>query len=322
MTEPTTPNIGLTVPNTGDLSGSWATAALNPNFSQLDGMLGGVANISLSSATTITLTTPVSTTSFSPSAGPNQSSNAMIALSGTLSGNAVFKVTVPGVYRFFNNCATGSNFVQITPNVGTGRAVGIPDGELWHVFFDGTNCSLIGLPHVGTLHDFCTATTPAWMNAFTIAPYLLCNGATYSTTNFSALFAKLGSTFGGNGVNTFGVPDFQARTMIPLDLASTGRITPAGSGVDATVWGSAGGSQLLQQHTHTTNESPHVHGTNLARTNLLQTAGGGPQTNVPVGASLGSTDGATTGLTVNNAGTGTSGNIPPGLVGGLRFIKT
>jgi hypothetical protein len=61
MSEPITVNKTLIVPNTGDLSGSWGTAALNPNFQLIDAMFGGVTSISLSGATTILLTVPATT---------------------------------------------------------------------------------------------------------------------------------------------------------------------------------------------------------------------------------------------------------------------
>ena len=41
MAEPTTINKALIVPNTGDLPGTWGSAAINPDLSAIDGMLGG-----------------------------------------------------------------------------------------------------------------------------------------------------------------------------------------------------------------------------------------------------------------------------------------
>ena len=38
-------------------------------------------------------------------------------------------------------------------------------------------------------------------------PFLKCNGSTYSTTTYKAFYDIIGTTFGGNGVTTFGVPD-------------------------------------------------------------------------------------------------------------------
>lgn len=45
--------------------------------------------------------------------------------------------------------------------------------------------------------------------AFNYAPkgYALCNGNTLAINSNTALFALLGTTFGGNGVLTFALPD-------------------------------------------------------------------------------------------------------------------
>ena len=54
---PNTINRGLSVPTTGSEVGTWGSAALNPNFNTLDGVLGGALTISLSAATTFALGT-------------------------------------------------------------------------------------------------------------------------------------------------------------------------------------------------------------------------------------------------------------------------
>jgi microcystin-dependent protein len=44
------------------------------------------------------------------------------------------------------------------------------------------------------------------------AGWLLCNGTSYSTTTYSALFAVIGYTYGGSG-NTFAVPNMSNSTL-------------------------------------------------------------------------------------------------------------
>lgn len=44
--------------------------------------------------------------------------------------------------------------------------------------------------------------------------YALCNGQQIAVTQNTALFAILGTTYGGNGTTTFGLPDFQGRSPI------------------------------------------------------------------------------------------------------------
>ena len=56
------------------------------------------------------------------------------------------------------------------------------------------------------------------MVGFNFAPkgYALCNGALMSIAQNSALFALLGVTFGGDGVNTFGLPDYRGRGPVGM----------------------------------------------------------------------------------------------------------
>ena len=217
MVEPITPNIGLIVPNTNDLPNAWGTAAVNVNMSALDGMFGGFQTLSFSVATTVTLTTPTSG-ALTPGTGPCQSQNACIALSGTLSGNVVLKMTMPGRYVFHNQCVVGSNYVQLAPVSGGGNAMGLPPGQKVTIFYDGTNVDYVDTLPVGAAFDLHgVSTIPAWITACTVRPYLLKDGTTYSTSIFPALGALLGSTFGGNGVTTFKVPDERARVRFGVD---------------------------------------------------------------------------------------------------------
>jgi microcystin-dependent protein len=50
--------------------------------------------------------------------------------------------------------------------------------------------------------------------SFNFAPkgYYLCNGQTLAINQYTALFALLGTTFGGNGIQTFQLPNLQGRT--------------------------------------------------------------------------------------------------------------
>src|ERR1700730_874438 len=249
MTEPTTPNIGLIVPNTGDLPGAWGTSALNVNASALDGMLGGKATIALSSATTITLSVPSG--SITPGAGPNQSQNALLKFTGTLSGNAVIKFTMPGKYIVDNRCAVGTSFaVQLAPATGTGNTIGAPPGRKCDVFFDGTDMDYVNVPDPGTAYDLHGATSlPAWMTACSVLPYLIKDGTSYSTSLYPALQAALNNAFGGSG-GSFNVPDESNRMRLPFDTNASGRVTAGGSGIAGNTMGATGGNQLAQQHAH------------------------------------------------------------------------
>lgn len=239
MTEPTTSNIGLIIPNTGDLPGTWGSAAINPDMTAIDGMFGGVATVSLTN-TNVTLTSPSAT--ISPTAGPNQSQNAIIVLNGTLTGNVQITMPLPGIQRFYN--ATTGNFVVTLAAASAGNVVGIPQGVMTEVFNDGTNvyfCNLGGYP--GKMEFMGgVSVVPAWITACTVKPYLLADTTIYNASGYPILFGLYGGKFGGNGISTFGVPDMSGRVPLQYDFTGT-RITTAGCGIDGQTIGAAGGGQ-------------------------------------------------------------------------------
>ena len=84
--------------------------------------------------------------------------------------------------------------------------------------------------------------------------WLLCYGQSISTTTYAALFAAIGTTYGGSGGN-FNVPDLRGRTAIAADNmggTDAGRLT-----ITANTLGTAGGVEThplaageLAAHTH------------------------------------------------------------------------
>ena len=95
------------------------------------------------------------------------------------------------------------------------------------------------------------------MTGFNFAPvgWALCNGQTLPISQYSALFALLGTTFGGNGVSTFNLPDLQGRA--PIHWGS-------GVGLSSYVPGQNGGSENV---TLLSNQMPlHNHLVNVNNT--------------------------------------------------------
>lgn len=89
------------------------------------------------------------------------------------------------------------------------------------------------------------------LTAFSFAPsgWALCNGQILSIASNTALFQVLGTTYGGNGVSTFALPDLQGR--VPVGAGQ-------GLGLSTRVQGDFGGVESqtlalneLPQHTHT-----------------------------------------------------------------------
>jgi microcystin-dependent protein len=80
--------------------------------------------------------------------------------------------------------------------------------------------------------------------------WAICQGQLLAIGQFQALFSLLGTTYGGDGRTTFGLPDLRGRTPISI-----------GNGI---VLGQKGGEE---HHTLTTNEVPrHNHTINASTT--------------------------------------------------------
>lgn len=88
-----------------------------------------------------------------------------------------------------------------------------------------------------------------WAGASLPAGYLWCDGSAVSRSEYSELFAAIGTRFGaGNETTTFNLPDSRGRGEFGRDDmggTAANRITSAGSGIDGTVLGATGGHQAL-----------------------------------------------------------------------------
>jgi len=60
---------------------------------------------------------------------------------------------------------------------------------------------------------------------FAPAGWAFCDGSTISIANNSTLFAVIGTTFGGDGQTTFGLPDLRGRTPIHMGRSATSGTT-------------------------------------------------------------------------------------------------
>ncbi len=107
---------------------------------------------------------------------------------------------------------------------------------------------------------------------FNFAPrgWAFCNGQLLSIAQNSALFALLGTTFGGDGQNTFGLPNMQSR--IPVGMGT-------GPGLSNYQMGQMAGSEnvtllstQIPQHSH-----------------FMMGSSEAPVQNSPAGGSLGTT---------------------------------
>lgn len=85
---------------------------------------------------------------------------------------------------------------------------------------------------------------------FNYAPvgWMLCQGQILNISTNSALFALLGTTFGGNGTSTFGLPDLRGRTIVHVGQAT---------GLSPVTWGLMQGAESITLNT--SNMPSHNH---------------------------------------------------------------
>ncbi|MBU0826617.1 MAG: tail fiber protein [Gammaproteobacteria bacterium] len=81
--------------------------------------------------------------------------------------------------------------------------------------------------------------------------WLLCNGAMLNTNEYDMLFTLIGTAYGGDGQNTFALPDLRGR--VPVGQGAGRGLTPR---VLSQMYGSENVTLLtaqLPQHSHTLN---------------------------------------------------------------------
>ncbi|WP_448698500.1 phage tail protein [Mucilaginibacter sp. AW1-3] len=105
--------------------------------------------------------------------------------------------------------------------------------------------------------------------SFNYAPvnWHICDGSLLSVNTYQALFSLIGTTYGGDGVTTFGIPDLRGKFII-----SQGQ----GTGRTNRVLGSKGGSEgvalaasELPAHTHTVSVATNTANAATASGNYL-----------------------------------------------------
>jgi microcystin-dependent protein len=174
-------------------------------------------------------------------------------------------------------------------------------------YLQGGFANPYGIP-LGGLLPYVGASAP---NSAFVLPF----GQAISRTTYATLFALTGSTFGtGDGSTTFNVLDLRGRSVFGLDNmggSAASRVTNGNSGIVGTTLGAAGGDERLHQHNHAITDPTHAHAGAFA-----------PGVNVAAGgAAFGdasnaghSTGSSGTGITINNAGSGASQNMPPAMM--------
>jgi microcystin-dependent protein len=158
-------------------------------------------------------------------------------------------------------------------------------------------------PYVGEIRLF--------GGTFAIAGWAFCNGALQSISQNPTLYQLIGTTYGGDGVNTFALPDLQGR--VPVHVGQ-------GAGLQNYVLGQKGGVQSVTLITAQLPAHPHIAmaGSGAAQSSPANTSWGavGNNTYGP-GASADKTMNAGT-MGPSNGGNQPHDNMLPFLV--LTFI--
>lgn len=331
MVNPQTVNVGIIVPLTGADVDTWGSADVNPNMVAIDGMLAGVQTIGLTNVP-VTLTAPAGFVP-TPGGGPTQAQNAVLRFTGALTAHVLVTLPLPGRY-FVENLTTGNFLVQLQGTTVT-EVVALPPGEQVALYNDGARVRFVGMGRMGHIEMWAGLNgLPLWAGSCTIFPYLVCDGSIYNVANFPYLGARLGATFGGNGITTFGVPDLRGR--VPLAYDGTGaRITAAGCGINGQTLGASLDRQTV---TLLTGNLPPYTPTGSVATSVAQwtgafalyaiNGGGGIQIPATNNGSAGTwpfpNQVATSTFTGDAQGGASTpvNNVQPSLVTGVYVIKT
>lgn len=127
---------------------------------------------------------------------------------------------------------------------------------------------------------------------FAIRSWAFCNGQLLSIAQNTALFSLLGTTYGGNGQTTFGLPNLQGR--VPMHWGSGAGLTPRVLGESAGVENVTLITNQIPAHNHTLNAKDTAAGDTLPNNNVFSegaTYVAGPPNAVMNPAAIGLTGG-------------------------------
>lgn len=146
------------------------------------------------------------------------------------------------------------------------------------------------------------------------------DGRAISRTTYAVAFARLGTTFGaGDGSTTFNIPDTRGKVIIGAGQGSglTNRAFAATGGEETHLLTS--GESGVAPHDHAISDPKHSHGTEVPGNTTETTAyESGFNNFTETGSVVGTTDPASTNITVENAAAANAANahnnMPPFLV--------
>jgi len=323
------PSLKITLPGDGDQSGIWGQTT-NTNLGTLiEQAITGVTSITMLDAN-YTLTSFNGVT--------DEARNAVLVVTGT--NNAVRDLIPPVVEKLYTiaNNTTGGYAIRVIGASGTG--VNIPNGATCLVYCDGTNF-VNGLS--GSIGSFSIAGALSVTSTANLGGAITYGGVTLSNavTGTGSMVLSASPTFTGTPLattasvttdNTQIATTAFVRDIIPAGIISmwSGSIasipsgwvicdgtnsTPdlrnrfiVGAGSTYAVAATGGSADaIVVSHTHTIVDPGHFHSVDAGGQASNQLVSGGT-----VNLATSNTGTATTGITINSAGSsGTNANLPP-----------
>jgi microcystin-dependent protein len=192
-------------------------------------------------------------------------------------------VNTPGQTLRFKSASNNTGASVI--NFGTGNAPllnaqgqplsggEIRTGMVYEVYWNGAGYNMA----LGAVVPTLTGQIVAFAGGAVPSGYLACTGQLVSKDVYGALFAILGTVYGGDGLPNFGIPDLRGRVPAGLDGgqnrltgATIDKLANGTAGNGSNVLGGNGGAQLTSMAWNgTTND-------NTPNTNVFAEGGGGP----------------------------------------------
>jgi microcystin-dependent protein len=164
-----------------------------------------------------------------------------------------------------------------------------------------------------------------WPGTFAPQNWAFCDGRLLQINAYQALYAVIGTQYGGNGTTTFAVPDLRGRTILgsggqaPLTNHTSGQF---GGAETVTAAGSGAGSLTLTQ----ANLPAHTHNATLALnalnavTEIRVSTGAGGQLAATEGATLSSTSPGAAGAAIYQLSS--VAPVAPVTLGGVKTTVT
>lgn len=288
--------LGLLEQGTGNNNNSWGTNLNTGVMDKLDLAIAGRNSRAVTGGTLDLSGTP-------PPAGPTAAMEAVLAFTGVLSSTET--VTVPALAKMWviDNRTTG-NFGLLfkTPSQTTG--VNAPQGKRTLLLCDGTNVVRGDAHEVGAGVNFFGSTAPGGT--------FECQGGTKLISDFPDLYAVVGTTYGGNGITTFGLPDtytsgkfLRSRTAsVTVGTAQNQDVQPHSHTASASTTGTVSITDPGHAHANSLSDPGHFHNLTAVPNAPGLAAGGGAQFAGGQATSI-NTDARLTGITINNAAAAT-----------------